>query len=90
LKNDVAERNNSLSRRSFMTALTASTFGLQTPFAGSADPPPAKKTQIVITFDLEMSCEYPQRKMREWDFQKGNLNQETNDCSHKTVKTTNE
>jgi hypothetical protein len=33
--------------------------------------------RIAITMDLEMSRDYPQRGMREWDFQKGNLDEET-------------
>ena len=32
---------------------------------------------IAITLDLEMSRHYPKRDMTEWDYQKGNLNEET-------------
>ncbi|WP_299467389.1 polysaccharide deacetylase family protein [uncultured Gimesia sp.] len=78
--------NAMLSRRSFMAALTASTLGIRTPFARSADHPSQKKAQIAITFDLEMSRQYPQRKILEWDFQKGNLNQETKDYSLKAAE----
>jgi peptidoglycan/xylan/chitin deacetylase (PgdA/CDA1 family) len=35
------------------------------------------KARIAITLDLEMSREYPQRGMLEWDYQKGNLDDAT-------------
>jgi peptidoglycan/xylan/chitin deacetylase (PgdA/CDA1 family) len=43
------------------------------------DPAVAKKAQIAITLDLEMSREYPRRGMTEWDYEKGNLDQVTKD-----------
>jgi peptidoglycan/xylan/chitin deacetylase (PgdA/CDA1 family) len=36
--------------------------------------------------DLEMSRDYPQRGMREWDFQKGNLDEETKTYSVESAK----
>jgi peptidoglycan/xylan/chitin deacetylase (PgdA/CDA1 family) len=36
-----------------------------------------KPAQIVISLDLEMSREYPRRDMREWDYEKGNLDEAT-------------
>jgi peptidoglycan/xylan/chitin deacetylase (PgdA/CDA1 family) len=33
--------------------------------------------RIAITMDLEMSRDYPERGMREWDFEKGNLDDDT-------------
>lgn len=35
------------------------------------------KALIAITLDLEMSREYPQRGMTEWDYEKGNLDEPT-------------
>jgi len=49
-----------------------------------------KKAQIAITFDLEMSRHYPQRGMMEWDYQKGNLNDETRNYSLRAAKTAHE
>ncbi|MCB1147949.1 MAG: polysaccharide deacetylase family protein [Leptospiraceae bacterium] len=74
-------KNATLSRRSFMKVATASTLGLCTQVSLSADPTSPQKAQIAITFDLEMSRQYPRREMLEWDYQKGNLNQETKDYS---------
>lgn len=46
------------------------------PMARAAARPP-DKAQIAITFDLEMSREYPRRGMTEWDYEKGNLDTAT-------------
>jgi peptidoglycan/xylan/chitin deacetylase (PgdA/CDA1 family) len=43
----------------------------------AAQPAKRERAQIVITMDLEMSREYPQRGMREWDYEKGNLDEPT-------------
>jgi len=74
-------------RRSFISVLTASAFAIRKPFAYAAETATTKKAQIAITFDLEMSRQYPQRNMLEWDFQKGNLNPETKDYSLKAAET---
>lgn len=82
----MSDSNAVISRRSFLTALTGSALGIQTAFAQSAETPAPKKAQIAITFDLEMSRQYPQRDIFEWDFQKGNLNKETKDYSLKAAE----
>lgn len=38
---------------------------------------PATKAQIAITLDLEMSRHYPKRGMTEWDYRKGDLDEDT-------------
>lgn len=86
----MSELNAAISRRSFVNVLTGSAFGIQTTFTRSADSQSPKKAQIAITFDLEMSRQYPQRDMYEWDFQKGNLNKETKDYSLKAAETAKE
>ncbi len=70
-----------------MTALTGSALGVSTGFARAVNTRTQKKAQIAITFDLEMSRQYPQRNIYEWDFQKGNLNQETKNYSLKAAET---
>lgn len=86
----MSELNAAISRRSFVNVLTGSAFGIQTAFTRSADSQAPKKAQIAITFDLEMSRQYPQRDMYEWDFQKGNLNKETKYYSLKAAETAKE
>ncbi|QDT45824.1 Polysaccharide deacetylase [Gimesia alba] len=81
------ETKTPLSRRSFMSLLAASTLGLQTKITRSEDTTTRPKAQIAITFDLEMSRQYPRREMLEWDYQKGNLNQATKDYSLKAAET---
>lgn len=46
-----------------------------------AQPAQRRKAQIAITLDLEMSRHYPRRGMMEWDFQKGNLDDDTKQYS---------
>lgn len=53
-----------------------------------ADTP--NKAQIAVTFDLEMSRHYPKRGMTEWDYQKGNLNDETKTYSLNAAKIAHE
>ncbi|HIE97181.1 MAG TPA: chitin deacetylase [Fuerstia sp.] len=67
------------SRRTFLAASAASLTTL--PALASAGHTTARKAQIAITFDLEMSRQYPTRDMMEWDFQKGNLNDKTKQYS---------
>ncbi|MFO1096071.1 MAG: polysaccharide deacetylase family protein [Planctomycetaceae bacterium] len=66
-----------LSRRSWLTGVTAASAAACLPRAWAAPAP--RRAQIVITFDLEMSRHYPQRGMMEWDFRKGDLDQPTKD-----------
>ncbi len=73
-----------------MSALTASALGSQTAFVLSAETSTPRKAQIAITFDLEMSRQYPRRDMLEWDYQKGNLNPETKAYSLKAAETAHE
>ncbi|HJT32920.1 MAG TPA: polysaccharide deacetylase family protein [Pirellulales bacterium] len=62
------------SRRQWLKTAAAITAGA----AGLArgDEPP-KRAQIAITFDLEMSRDYPRRGMTHWDYEKGNLDEPT-------------
>ncbi|MEZ6049231.1 MAG: polysaccharide deacetylase family protein [Planctomycetaceae bacterium] len=83
-----------LSRRAFLgqssLALLAAGGLSQLVRAAYADEAPARKAQIAITFDLEMSRMYPTRDQMEWDYQKGNLNQETKDYSLKLAQVASE
>ncbi|QDT94420.1 polysaccharide deacetylase family protein [Gimesia algae] len=80
------DSNFTLSRRSFMRSAIAATLGLQTCKLTASESQVTPKAQIAITFDLEMSRQYPRREMMEWDFQKGNLNQETKTYSLKAAE----
>jgi peptidoglycan/xylan/chitin deacetylase (PgdA/CDA1 family) len=68
-----------LSRRKFLAGCAGGAVGAglwcgtQNGFAAQPKP----KAQIAITMDLEMSRDYPQRGMREWDYEKGNLDEAT-------------
>jgi len=76
-----------LNRRACLGALAAAGWAAcQGPFlspAWSAPEPATNKpasapvARIAVTLDLEMSREYPQRGMREWDYRKGDLDQAT-------------
>lgn len=71
----VPETGFRLSRRRLLAAggaLAATKMAL----AGTRQPQP-QKARIAITFDLEMSREYPRREMTEWDYEKGNLDEAT-------------
>jgi hypothetical protein len=78
------------SRRRFLTAALAGTVGLPVLVAQAFLPvrhrqeclcrPPsddADKALIAITLDLEMSRNFPTWETTHWDFEKGNLNEET-------------
>jgi len=74
-------RNHSISRRNFLTTVSA-TAGLSCHLSRAADPvSPDAKALIAITFDLEMAAGYPvkgkPRHTYPWDYEKGNLNKET-------------
>lgn len=62
------------SRREFLTWAAASAAAAPCLAVAAAT---RTKAQIAITLDLEMSREYPQRGMLEWDYEKGNLDQAT-------------
>jgi peptidoglycan/xylan/chitin deacetylase (PgdA/CDA1 family) len=73
-----------LSRRAWMGAAIA----LAGSGAGTAlaDSRRSDKARIAITFDLEMSREYPRRGMTEWDYEKGNLDDATKQYAVETGK----
>jgi peptidoglycan/xylan/chitin deacetylase (PgdA/CDA1 family) len=64
----------SLSRRAFLAA-SATTAALAQ--AAGADEPAPNRAQIAITLDLEMSRNFPTWEQTHWDYEKGNLNDET-------------
>ena len=51
-----------------------------------ADAPAPKVARIAVTLDLEMSREYPQRGMREWDYRKGELDQATKEYATEAAR----
>ena len=71
-------------RRAFLASAGASLAVI--PALGSVRQNPRKKARIAITFDLEMSRQYPTRENMEWDFQKGNLNEQTKQYSLDAAK----
>jgi peptidoglycan/xylan/chitin deacetylase (PgdA/CDA1 family) len=69
------QENSRLTRRQFLTSTAVCTG-----FAGAAldrKAADADKALISITLDLEMSRNFPTRDEMRWDFEKGNLNDET-------------
>jgi len=64
--------NEPVTRRNF---LTATTVGLASGMAQAAQEP--RRALIAITLDLEMSRNFPAWEQTHWDFEKGNLNEET-------------
>lgn len=60
-------------RREFLAGALASGFAATGVIGGDA----RKKAQIAITLDLEMSRHYPKRGMTEWDYKKGELDDDT-------------
>jgi peptidoglycan/xylan/chitin deacetylase (PgdA/CDA1 family) len=76
------KQHGDLSRRRFL-ASCASTSALSLAATRSpATEPDARKAHdgkalIAITFDLEMSRNFPTRETTHWDYEKGNLNEET-------------
>ncbi|MDA1051601.1 MAG: polysaccharide deacetylase family protein [Planctomycetota bacterium] len=72
----------SVSRRDFLAgSVAASALSLAAPhsLAAGAEAPSSNgnKALIAITFDLEMSRNFPTRETTHWDYEKGNLNEET-------------
>ncbi|MFN6050188.1 MAG: polysaccharide deacetylase family protein, partial [Planctomycetia bacterium] len=47
---------------------------------------PSPKAQIAITLDLEMSRNFPTRDSIHWDYEKGNLNEDTKRYSVEAAK----
>ncbi len=71
-----ADRRIPVSRRGFLAGSAAAAAALLAPRAAHANAPRAK-AQIAITLDLEMSRNFPVWEETRWDFEKGNLNDET-------------
>ena len=59
-------------RRGFLRALSLSGLSAALPVRAGE-----KKARIAITFDLEMSRNFPRWEDTRWDYEKGNLNEET-------------
>lgn len=68
-----------VSRRTFLAGMSAAAVAAaaSASSASSASSVKPKKARIAITLDLEMSRDYPRRGMTEWDYQKGNLDDDT-------------
>src|SRR5215813_6776775 len=57
-----------LSRRSFLAVATAAALGAA---------PPRRRASVCISFDLEMSRNFPTWEQTHWDYEKGNLDEPT-------------
>ncbi|MCA9063264.1 MAG: polysaccharide deacetylase family protein [Planctomycetaceae bacterium] len=66
-----------LHRTAGTTAAIAAGSGSLSVAETAAQPGSVRPAQIAITFDLEMSRNFPQWEMTHWDYEKGNLNEET-------------
>jgi len=66
-----------ISRRGFLAGSIVAAAGALAGRARSRADDLDGKALIAITLDLEMSRHYPRRGMMEWDFQKGNLDDDT-------------
>lgn len=80
------ERIQPVSRRKFLAgcaATSAISLVSGTAIGADADEQAAtkRKALIGITFDLEMSRNFPTRETTHWDYEKGNLNEETKQYS---------
>lgn len=68
------------SRRQFLAGSTSAALvwgASAIPARGAQGQPPKKQALIAITLDLEMSAQYPQREITEWNYEKGNLDEAT-------------
>src|SRR4051794_1414646 len=63
-------------RRDFLATLSTGLVAAGVQHAGAAEPP-ADQALIAITLDLEMSRNFPTWDETHWDFEKGNLDQDT-------------
>ena len=71
-------------RREFLKGFTGLSLSCALPpSAGAAS---VETAQIAITYDLEISRHYPKRGNTEWDYQKGNLDQDTKRYSVEAAK----
>src|SRR5437764_7778567 len=64
------------SRRAFLTASAAGAAAASAVCAGQPGDAP-RPAQVAITLDLEMSRNFPKWEETHWDYEKGNLNDET-------------
>ena len=71
-------------RREFLKGIAA--LAIPAGLPSSADAATTNSAQIAITYDLEMSRHYPKRGNTEWDYQKGNLDQDTKNYSVAAAK----
>ena len=71
------DKASGLSRRGFLAGSVAAAMGAVTGLARNRDDDLEGKALVAISLDLEMSRHYPKRGMMEWDFQKGNLDDDT-------------
>lgn len=79
---NTCKQHRNLSRRRFLAnCAAASALSLGATRSRAAEPDArnahAGKALIAITFDLEMSRNFPTRETTHWDYEKGNLNEET-------------
>src|SRR5690349_6976711 len=69
------------SRRDFLRSSTVAGFGLACGAISTRAQQPAssllKKARIAISLDLEMARNFPKWEDSHWDYEKGNLNEET-------------
>ena len=63
------------SRRDFLASAGATL--ATSALASQPDPPPPQRALVAITLDLEMSRNFPEWGQTHWDYEKGNLNDET-------------
>src|SRR5262249_39444830 len=66
-----------VSRRSFLVGSVVAGAGMLSARSVRGDATPQRKAQIAITLDLEMSRNFPGWEETRWDYEKGNLNEET-------------
>jgi peptidoglycan/xylan/chitin deacetylase (PgdA/CDA1 family) len=74
--------NQPVSRRGFLATPAVSAAGLLLPSWLAGNPPEnlvgsSQKAQIAITIDLEMARHYPTWQHTQWDYEKGNLDEDT-------------
>lgn len=71
--------SSSISRRDWLR--TSATLAAASTLASPVPAESNKRAHIAITLDLEMSRNFPQWEMMHWDYEKGNLNDETKQYS---------
>jgi peptidoglycan/xylan/chitin deacetylase (PgdA/CDA1 family) len=78
---NTTRQNSEPSRRGFLAGCAASAAGLAATRLCASEFDTRKATDgkalVAITFDLEMSRNFPTRETTHWDYEKGNLNEET-------------